>query len=91
MGRSEQAVSTKTVEYHIGHLLGKLGARMQPDFELRTAPSAGAISGCDIVCALIYNTGCWAFCFFFGPVGGIICGIVFCGVAGTVVCGNICE
>jgi len=55
-GRAERG----TLPAQSGRLTPQPGARVQPDFELRTVPSAGAVTGCDVVCAVLYATGCWA-------------------------------
>jgi hypothetical protein len=73
-----------------GRLLPQPGARVQVGSPPSSAPAVSAAT-CDYACALLWATGCWAFCFFFTGWAGVVCGIVYCGLAGTWVCSTICA
>jgi hypothetical protein len=73
-----------------GRLLPQSGARVQVGSAPASVPAASAAT-CDLACALLWGTGCWAFCFFFTGWAGVVCGIVYCGLAGTWVCSTICA
>ena len=73
-----------------GKVLPQAGARLQTGTTPGLVPTANAAT-CDLACALLWNTGCWAFCFFFTGWAGVVCGIVYCGLAGTWVCSTICA
>ena len=73
-----------------GRLVPHAGARLQ----VGSAPSSVSVASaatCDYACALLWGTGCWAFCFFFTGWAGVVCGIVYCGLVGTWVCSTICA
>jgi hypothetical protein len=55
------------------------------------ASPAASLATCDYACALLYATGCWAFCFFVTGWASVVCGIVYCGLAGTWVYSTICA
>jgi hypothetical protein len=65
-----------------GLVLPQPGARLQAGSTPGIVPSANATT-CDLACALLWNTRCWAFCFFFTSWVSVVCGIVYCGLAGT--------
>jgi len=65
-----------------GRLLPQPGARLQVGSAPGLVPAASA-STCDVACALMWGTGWWAFFFFFTGWAAVVCGIVYCGVAGT--------
>jgi hypothetical protein len=73
-----------------GRLLPPPGARLQVGSGASSVPAASAAT-CDVACVLLWGTGCWAFCFFLTGWAGVVCGIVYCGVAGTYVCNTICA
>jgi hypothetical protein len=73
-----------------GRLVPHPGARLQVGSAASSVPAASAAT-CDVACALLWATGCWAFCFFLTGWAGVVCGIVYCGVAGTYVCNTICA
>ena len=73
-----------------GRLVPHAGARLQMGSTPGSVPAASAAT-CDLACALLWGTGCWAFCFFFTGWAGVVCGIVYCGLAGTWVCSTICA
>jgi len=73
-----------------GRLLPQPGARLQLGSAASSVPAASAAT-CDVACVLLWGTGCWAFCFFFTGWAAVVCGIVYCGVAGTYVCNTICA
>ena len=72
-----------------GRLVPLPGARVQLSATPSSVPAANA-QVCDLACALLWGTGCWAFCFFLTGWVGVICGIVYCGIAGYYVCSTIC-
>ena len=73
-----------------GRLVPQAGARVQVGSAPSSVPAASAAT-CDLACALLWATGCWGFCFFFTGWAGVVCGIVYCGLAGTWVCSTICA
>ena len=73
-----------------GRLTPLPGARVQVSAAPSSVPAVNA-EVCDLACALLWGTGCWAFCFFFTGWAGVVCGIVYCGLAGTWVCSTICA